>query len=106
MHSISNTSPDRDSEELNTLVHWLGSKYEGDINAYASLIYCREKGKPFLIDELIATFPSVLIASPILHKFVENVEQYESDNDLAHFVHRAKTNGTTWNPCKKQFEAA
>lgn len=91
--------------EINALFQWRRSEYERDINAYASLIYCHGKGEPLLIDERVAAFPGVLITSPVLHKFVENAEQDESNDDLVYFVDRAKTNGIAWNPCKKQFEA-
>ena len=91
-------------EELNAFINWPQGEYKENLNAYASLIYRREERKPFLIDELMAAFPSVLVTSPILHKFVENAEQYKSDNDLAHFVHRAKTNEISWNSCRKRFE--
>ena len=88
-------------EELNAFINWPRGEYDEDLNAYANLIFCKEKGKPLLIGEWMTTFPNVLVTSPILHKFVENVEQYKGDNDLDHFVRRAKTNGIAWNPYRQ-----
>ena len=91
-------------EELNAFINWPRGEYDEPLNAYASLIFCKENGKPLLIGERMTTFPNSLATSPILHKFVENVGQHKGDNDLEHFVRRAKTDGIAWNPCKRQFE--
>ena len=91
-------------EQINNIIRWQQSNSFVDINVYSYLFYCHKSGQPLLIEAQPSTLPEELTALPVLSTFVGNVEQHKTDNNISHFLHRAKTSRIVWNPRQERFE--
>ena len=86
-----------DEREINDINNWFHSHENVPVNACANLFYCHAKERLDLIEVLSSTLP-------VLRTFVDIVGRQQTDLDVSHFLHRAKTSKIVWNPCQDRFE--
>ena len=88
---------DIDVREIAGMNRWLQSHNNIILNAYANLFYFHATDRLDLID-----VPPYTLT--MLRRLVDVLEEHQINNDLSHFLRRAKTTKIVWNPRRNRFE--
>ena len=86
-----------DRREIAAMNRWLQSHNNIIINVFAALFCSHATDRLDLID----VPPSTLT---VLRRLVDIVGEHPTDNDVSHFLRRAKTTKIVWNPRQNRFE--